>query len=630
MDPFAIQTPADTSPVHEKAGTFFGNRSRGYEVDDFFVPQEARTSYVGVSVNPRVLRLVQTIVFVCFAIFLVRVSFLQLARGPHFRALAEGNRIRIEYVYPERGLIFDARGTPLVENEPRFVLALEPNALPRDETIRTDIIHKLKDVVPEALLRQALETRTSSWITLKENLPHAEAVRLTAQFADVPSVTVRTVTRRHYATDTNLSLSHVVGYVGKLDHEDIEREPDLPRDAWIGKTGLEAAYETMIRGTYGRRHIEVDALGKEKAVIAQEAPTNGMHLILGLDNELQIKIEEIVSRVLRASVKRRAAIVALDPRDGEVRALVSLPAFSSNDLNSAIMNDADRPLFPRALAGTYPSGSTIKPFFAAAALREGVITPHTTITSTGGIRVSEWFFPDWKVGGHGPTDVFRAISESVNTFFYYIGGGYGNFEGLGPERLAIWARYFGFGVPTGIDLPGEASGLVPTRDWKERERGEAWYIGDTYHLAIGQGDILVTPLQIANATLTIANGGTRFEPRLVHALRDSEGRETVLEPKVREANFITREILDVVRESMRRTVTTGSAQSLAELPFAVSGKTGTAEWSSLRPPHAWFTGFAPSRNPELVVTVLIEEGGEGSRIAVPIAKEIFAWYFNKK
>jgi penicillin-binding protein 2 len=319
-------------------------------------------------------------------------------------------------------------------------------------------------------------------------------------------------------------------------------------------------------------------------------------------------------------------VVALNPKTGEIYALVSLPSYDNNlfaqgietDAFADLVEDKDQPLFFRAISGEFPSGSTFKPFVAYAALADRVVSEHTSFVSTGGLRVSDWFFPDWKAGGHGVTDVRKAISESVNTFFYIVGGGFDEFTGLGIERMMRSAEQFGFGRSTGIDLPGEASGFLPSKKWKEETKGERWYVGDTYHLAIGQGDFLTTPLQMAHATGIIANDGMRVAPHVIAS----------------EAQYTGEQILDldsyslsVVKQGMRQTVTSGSARSLAALPFSVAGKTGTAQASGNERFHSWFTGFASYEDPEIAIAVLVEEGGESTEAAVPLARELLYWWF---
>lgn len=626
-DPFSVQLPHDTKPLHRDKRNFFGASGRGYEIDDQSDPTTSRTPYLGVSLKPTAFFAFSLFLGILFVVFTARSVSLQIFQGEIYHALAESNRIRLEKISAPRGIIFDRTGVALVENAPYLILALRPIDFPRDEKTKTQVIDRLResniDYAP--VLDLAIKNKyRADWIPIAENLTHEEAVTLAVRFKDIPSLAVRASTRRAYHNENTISLSHILGYLGKVDENDVrfsEGDRYDPAD-YIGKTGLEAFYESTLRGTPGKKQIEVDALGREKEVIAREEPHVGADLVLGLDKELQEKTEAVLAAYLAATGKKRGAVVIIDPRNGEIRSLVSLPAFDNNHFSvgitheeyQALRNDPDHPLFGRALSGTYPSGSTIKPVIASAALQEGVISTQTTILSVGGISVGQWFFPDWKAGGHGHTDVFRAIAESVNTFFYYVGGGYGNFEGLGPERIAVWANRFGLGAPTGIDLPAEEAGFIPTPTWKRAARGEAWYIGDTYHMAIGQGDVLVTPLQMAVVAATIAHDGVRITPHLV--IKEKEGNAQ---------QIIDLETARIIQNAMRRTVIEGSARRLADLPITVAGKTGTAEWHSRKSPHAWFIGFAPFENPRFAFAVIVEEGGEGSSIAVPIAKDIMAW-----
>jgi penicillin-binding protein 2 len=280
-------------------------------------------------------------------------------------------------------------------------------------------------------------------------------------------------------------------------------------------------------------------------------------------------------------------------------------------------------MFPRAVAGEYPSGSTFKPFVAYAALSEGLVDAHSSFVSTGGVRIGQWFFPDWKAGGHGVTDVRKAIAESVNTYFYIIGGGYNDFTGLGVKRIREYAEKFGFGSKMGVDLPSEAPGFLPSKDWKQEAKGERWYVGDTYNLAIGQGDVLVSPLQMATATAKVANGGKDITPRVVEEI---DGEPTA-PPSVPDIEDLDERAMQIVREGMRRTVTVGSARYLQTVPTPVAGKTGTAQTPGDKPTHAWFTGFGPYEDPNITLAVLVENGGGGSEVAVPLARDIFNWWF---
>jgi penicillin-binding protein 2 len=280
----------------------------------------------------------------------------------------------------------------------------------------------------------------------------------------------------------------------------------------------------------------------------------------------------------------------------------------------------------RAVGGQFPSGSTIKPFYAAAALQEGIITPTTTVLSTGGLKLGNRFFPDWKAGGHGVTNVTKAIAESVNTFFYEIGGGYGTQEGLGPERMKKYLEYFGFGRSTDSGFVGEATGFIQSPAWKQEVRGEPWYPGDTYNMSIGEGDLLITPLQLAMGISAIANDGTLWKPRLELYETQPDGTQIVKKSEVAAKIPIDEKWLKVVQDGMRQTILAGSARSLQHVPLAIAGKTGPAQWSVSKAPHAWFESYAPYDHPEIVTVILIEEGVEGATAAVPAAKDFYTWW----
>ncbi len=375
-------------------------------------------------------------------------------------------------------------------------------------------------------------------------------------------------------------------------------------------------------------------LGRETSIITKEDPLNGANLILSIDATLTAKIEQILEARLGTSA--RASVIVMNPQNGEIFSLVSVPTFDSNafahgissEQYNSLLQDPNQPLFNRAIGGSFASGSTFKPVVAAAALAEGIIDSNTSFISTGGIQVGLWTFYDWKAGGHGVTNVTRALSESINTFFYYIGGGYENFVGLGVERIMSYAQRFGFGHALGIDIPGEGNGFLPSKAWKEEQKGERWYIGDTYNVSIGQGDLLVTPLQIASMTSVVANGGILYQPHVGHAL-EIDDWEQKTEPIILDDSVVDNQAIQIVREGMRQAVISGSARRLSSLPVTSAGKTGTAQWSSTRQTHAWFTGFAPYENPEIAITVMVEEGGSGDVVAVPIAYDILEWWFTQ-
>lgn len=654
-DPFAIQTGK------YKNGKIEPIYNRGW-AEDVFITDNQEKEKVGKNFDFRNLRLLMLALLCAFFLLIGRTAWLQIVKREYYYSMAEGNRIRIERVEPKRGVIYDRQNRTLVRNKPNFMLYFVPADLPKDDNEFNSILGSISKTIPEINMdevktelgkigRRSLEAYQPLFI--KDNIDYEKAMSLYLESANWPGVILTNKTAREYLfspainkesdpaelSNYLLSLSHILGYTGKISSTELEKYGNeyLPID-YIGKMGIEYFWENELRGKSGKKQIEVDALGKEVKILGEVPAEPGNNLVLSVDLEAQLKLEEIIKKYLTKLKLTKASGIIMDPNNGEIIAMVSLPSFNNNVFAQgisqkdyeALMNQPDKPLFNRAISGEYPSGSTIKPVMSAAALQEGIINEHTTVLSTGGIRIGEWFFPDWKAGGHGTTDVKRAIAESINTFFYYIGGGYQDFNGLGVERITEYEKLFGLGVQTGVDLAGEASGFLPSKEWKESTKKENWYIGDTYHLSIGQGDLLVTPLQVAAYTSVFANGGKLYRPHFLHELRSNDGQtvNTINEPPVRE-NFISENNINIVREGMRQTVTSGSGRRLNTLSVTSAGKTGTAQWSEKKNTHAWYTGFAPYEKPEITITLLVEEGGGGDVVGVSIAQEFLQWYFDE-
>ncbi len=647
-------------------------------IEDSFTPKSisqnedimfSGTSHIGTSFSDRKMLSFLMAVTVILLAMVGRLVYVQILEGGTYAVKAEGNRQRIIPIPAERGLIYDRNGVQLTQNIPNFSLAIIPQDLPRDETELVSVINKLSKITEsdpveiKNTLEKYREYRHDS-IVIIEDIPYDAALKILINSDELSGITIQRGSKRLYltknpeglavtstellsetkiaeleeASDRN-SLSHVLGYIGKLSPEELEEYYEkgyLPSDS-IGKIGVEKSYEEYMRGVYGQKRIEVNARGAEQAVLAAESPIPGSHIRLSIDYKMQQELERILSTWLIKNNKKRASGVVMNPKNGEILALVSLPGFDNNDFSGGIeaekyknyIEDVDHPLFNRAIGGTYPSGSVIKPAMASAALAEGIITAQTKILSTGGIQVGPWFFPDWSRVAHGLTDVRKSISWSVNTFYYYIGGGYKDFEGLGVTRINEYLRKYGFGTALGIDIPGEYDGFLPSPEWKKKEKGEEWYVGDTYNYSIGQGDFLTTPLQIASMTSVIANKGTIYRPHVVRSIIDPKTKEEkkVSVEKVRE-NIIGRSYLETVQLGMKDCIDTGPCGVLRSLPFSVAGKTGTAQWNAEKDTHAWFTSFAPFGNPEIVVTIMLEEGGEGSRTASHVAAEFYHWWGN--
>lgn len=605
-----------------------------------------RAAHLGSSITAKKILILSFTVGMIFFLVGLRVFFLHGIRGQRYQELADSNRQRAIPIRAERGLMFDRQGVQLVKNTPNFALALIPQQLPNDASERARIVQRLTELTaqPAELIRQTLDEYGSysyESIIILDNLEYETALSIQIAAADLPGLEIQRGSKRLYLVPDTKSLHHLLGYEGKLDKEELtaRRAAGYLRLDSIGKTGLEKKYETILKGSHGERRVEINALGKEQTIINEKAPVPGSNLRLSIDVSLQADLEQRLAQTLKTQKKSRAAAVALDPRNGEVLALVSLPSFDANDFSGGIeaekynnyLANSDKPLFNRAVAGAYPSGSVIKPALAAVALDAGIITRQTSFLSNGGIKIGPWFFPDWLPGGHGPTNVRQSLAWSVNTFYYYISGGYQSFSGLGVEKMVEQLRQFGFSEKLGIDLPTEAAGFLPSKEWKEKTKAERWYIGDTYNLSIGQGDLLATPLQIAAMTSVVANGGTLYRPRVVQSIIDSTGeREEKLPVEIIRSQIGSPEHLQTVRLGMKDCVDYGSCRRLRALPFAVAGKTGTAQWSNQHDPHAWFTSFAPFFNPEIVLTILIEEGGQGSQVAAAVAEDFYRWWGRRK
>jgi len=624
-----------------------GKLSRG-SADDWLEQTSSTKETIGKNFDINKVFKISLALLLFMGIIIGRTAWLQVVKGSYYYELAEGNRIRVERLEVKRGVIYDREGRPLVKNSANFLLYFVPADLPKDSLARQAVFQKvsenLENLKPEDILNLLSEIKPGSLesyqpLFIADDIEYDKAMTLYLESDNMPGVVITNKTRREYNL-YSLSLSHILGYTGKVNNKELAKfgSEYLPID-YIGKSGVENFWENEMKGANGKKQIEVDALGKEKKIINQEAGEDGHNLVLSIDVDLQKKLEESVIVTLRENHLNKACAIALDPNNGEILAMVSFPSYNNNDFAHGltaeqyqkIANHPDQPLFNRCISGEYPSGSTIKPVIAAAALEENVINENTSFLSIGGIKIGQWFFPDWKAGGHGVINVRRALAESVNTFFYYISGGYQDFAGLGLERMVKYEKLFGLDTQTGIDMPGEASGFLPTEEWKQKTKGELWYIGDTYHLAIGQGDTLVTPLQVADYTAIFANGGSLYRPHLIRQVLNSKD-ELIGEVDNRpiKTNIISSKNINIVREGMRQAVTAGSARSLQSVPVEVAGKTGTAQWSTNKPTHAWFTGFAPYDKPQIVITILIEQGGEGSYTAVSIANEVLTWYFKNK
>jgi len=609
--------------------------------------------------------LLYTLIVICLLVLFLRAGHLQLVKGEYYQNLAQGNRLRIYSLPAPRGIIYDRFQQPLVYNIPSFDLMVNLNDfLDKPLSVQEEILKKVAEVIkggeiPNSLLndlkQKIAEARSQvSQLVLVKNIERSAALVLESLVKDWSGWRLEKNPRRQYIAASY--FAHILGYTGQVDAADLKEHSNYSLNDQIGKTGLESQYESILRGQLGQEQIEVDSSGKTQSLLATKPAQPGQGLVLFIDQGLQEKLYQSLEKTLNLlgpkGSKSRAAAVAIDPRNGGILALVSLPSFDNNlftqgisqDDLAALKNDPNLPFLNRVMAGQYPPGSTIKPLIAAAALEEEIVKPFQQINCQGGLSIAHQYepqiiyhFADWKE--HGLTDIIRGIAQSCNVYFYTIGGGYGQLDGLGVSGIKKYLQYFGLGQASQIDLPHEAIGLIPDQAWKKRFKpNEEWYLGDTYHLAIGQGDVLVTPLQLTSAIAGLANGGILYQPQLVDKILRSEipqnegSRFSILEDipsKVIQQEFIKSENIEIVQQGMRQAVLTGSARSLADLPVKVAGKTGTAQFGVKGETHAWFVGYAPYKEPQIVLTILIEGGGQGYQAAVPVAKEVLKWYFEQ-
>jgi len=591
--------------------------------------------------------------FFIFFVLIFRLFTIQVAEGDANQKLAEGNRIRPRVLESDRGLITDKNGQWLARNKPSFALAIYPSDLPKKRDERAEIYRKLSVIsgLSEDQIKQNAEKNglsSLSEVLLKEDISHDDALILEEKVAGLPGVFIAKKAIREYQEGSG--LAHLLGYTGVVSGDDLKDHTNYYLSDRIGKTGLESQYENYLRGLYGVEQIEVDSRGNVIKVLVDDnnkEPVAGDDLVLNLDFGLQ----KATSKALKKGIANGKKITGQDVNDGVaivmnvktggILSMVSLPDYNNNLFSTQISqknyqkltNDKDLPMFDRAIAGAYPPGSISKIILASAGLAEGTITKNTSFSTPAAIKIGEYTFPDWKDHSYESTNIERAIAESNNIFFYAIGGGYDPINGIGIEGMKKYWETFGLGEKTGVDLPGEASGFLPDASWKEKTMGEPWYIGDTYHAAIGQGDLLVTPIQMLRATAAIANGGTLLQPQLVQKIIDPTGNVVkAFSPRIEQKNIVNPDVIKTVQEGMRMTITDGSARSIfpSDYPVKVAGKTGTAQYDNNTKTHSWFEAFAPYDNPEIAVLVLVEGGGEGYSVAAPVAKEIFDHYFSKK
>jgi penicillin-binding protein 2 len=680
--------------------------------------------------NRRLLILQVAIGFV-LVVFVVRMWQMQIVEGQTYKAQADLNLLTVLDVEAPRGLIYARGGELLARNAPSYEVSIVPAYLPEDELEEMAVYQRLGELLdmpasgrveaavedlPE-LPSQALATvrslpvldrlgvlgplmqRRMSLVgedyqlgikemvdqvrgfrdykphVIKERVDRDTALLIAEESLQLPGVRVRLVPSRQYPTGA--LTSQIVGYTSGIPETSAQEYEDqgyIVGIDLVGFSGIEAWYEDVLRGQKGSRYVEEDVNGRVLRELESVDPVPGDNVLLSLDLELQQYATARLQQALDSPQvqSRRGVVIAMDPRNGQVLAMVSLPTFDNNLFSDGITPDeykvyqrleADpyKPFLNHAIGDRLPPGSIYKIIPASAALQEHVLDRNTRIMGEGRIVIPNKYYPEdeglaqpfvcwiWlsRGGAHGALNVVEGLAQSCDIFFYKVGGGFEEtkFEGLGEERLARYSELFGLGALTGIDLLGETPGLVPNRTWKRLTYGESWSTGDTYNMAIGQGFLEVTPLQMLNATAAVANGGVLYRPQFLLGVTDKDGNVVRdFQPEVIRYLPIDLTHLATVREGMEAAVQYGTATDAQIEGLRVAGKTGTAEFfcpddevkyglchqGEPLPTHAWFTAFAPVEAPEIAVVVYVYNGGEGSITAVPIARDILAWYFQRK
>jgi len=553
-------------------------------------------------------------------IVISRILYLNVARGEFYSFRSEINVGKEIYDPSNRGIIFDRNGKPLVENLPAFSVSLKSKDFlsnsDDDIVAFLEIMGLSKNEFDQKIAEQNLEK--SPAFILARNIDSEKIIKLKA--GNFNGVEIINDYKRQYLNGP--VFAHILGYTGIDD-----KSSDI-----IGKTGIEAYYNDILKGIDGKTIAYRDVLGNILDKKTIEAPKNGTDIALTIDADLQNYFYQRLSQAL-VTLQRNAAVgLAINPQNGEVLSLVSLPSFDNNIFSNPgnnsdknkILSSSLKPLFNKAVSGAYTPASTIKPMVALAALAEGVVDPDKKFFSSGYIEIPNPYDPskpskflDWKANGW--VDLYSAIAKSCNIYFYEIGGGFESFKGLGIDKLKEYWQKFGLGRKTGIDLPNEAEGFLPDPIQKEAKKNDIWRIGDTYNVSIGQGDLLVTPIQLISQISAIGNGGYFYKP---HLLKDTS-EEILIDFSYLKGH------INEIKKGMNDTVNKyyGTANMLSNIPISIGAKTGSSQVSNNTKTNAFFVGYMPLEKPEIAILVLIENAKEGSLNAVPVAKDVMEWYY---
>jgi len=589
------------------------------------------------------LALASGFVLCMFLLLFARFFYLQVIQHEHYETLAEANRISIVPIVPNRGIIVDRNGVLLAHNYSAYTLEITPSKI-EDIEVLIDELSSVVEITPKDRRRfkkLTEESKSFDSLPIRTRLSDEEIARFAANRYRFSGVEINARLFRQYPQGG--LFSHVVGHIGRINQRELDQLETDGLDAnyrgtdYIGKTGLEQSYETQLHGTTGVEAVEVDSGGRAVRTLSRSAPVSGNNLVLKLDARLQ----EVANRVFG---DKRGALVAIDPATGGVLAFVSKPGFDPNLFVEGIdpqnwkeLNESpDRPMVNRALAGTYPPGSTFKPFMALAGLTYGKRRPEQTISDPGFFNFGGHTFRDDKVGGHGLVDLYRSLVVSCDTYYYLLA------NDLGIDNISRFIRGFGFGSRTGIDINGESAGILPSQEWKMRRFKQKWYAGETISVGIGQGYNAYTPLQLAHATATLASDGVVYRPHIVDYIENitTRARTAIVSQSVRTLE-IKPDYLQLVKQALVGVNREGTgARAFAGAQYISAGKTGTAQVIALKQgekytesriaerhrDHALFIAYAPAEQPKIALAVIVENAGFGARAAAPIARQVLDYY----
>ena len=586
-------------------------------------------------------------VLIAFGVLFARFAYLQVVQRDYYHTKAEDNRISIVPVAPNRGLILDRNGVVLARNYSAYTLEIQTAKVADVERTITEL-SEVVDIQPKDRSRfrkLLLETRNAESLPIRTRLTDEEVAKFAANRYRFPGVEIKARLFRQYPFGE--LASHVIGYIGRINHKDQEKLEELGVEAnyrgtdFVGKSGIEGSYQSELHGTTGIEQVEIDAGGRGIRTLSRTPAQSGNDITLALD----IKLQEIAEN---AFAGRRGALVAIEPATGGVLALVSKPGYDPNLFVEGIdpqswaelNNSPDRPLNNRAIAGLYPPGSTFKPYLALAALETGKRRPSQSIFDPGFFDFGGRRFRDDKVGGHGTVDMYKSIVHSCDTYYYVLS------NDMGIDLIARSIAPFGFGARTGIDLEGELMGVLPSPEWKQRRfkkpEQQKWYAGETISIGIGQGYNAYTPLQMALAMAAIANNGAVFKPHLAnHIDNQRTGSRRYLEPELLRRIPFKDEHIEFIKQAMAGVNTEGTGtRAFAGAQYTSGGKTGTAQVIAIKAnekyieknvaerhrDHSLFIAFAPLDNPKIAVAVIVENGGFGATAAAPIARAVLDYY----